>query len=625
MNERDTPDLPSGTNVNGAIIEELVERGGYGTVYRARDKLTGTLFALKFVPLYRAKQWAEREGILAMPFQHKNLVQQVGFSYWPPVLPEFFCLKMIYVEGRPLDVWAWEENPDTWAVVGKVMGVSRGLAVVHDRQVVHRDVKEANIVVRDEDGEPVLLDFGAARREGQTTLTEGLFPPGTPNYRSPEAWRFGLEHWNDRRVTYRPGKADDQYALGVVLYRLLTRRFPFEVTWDDEASVQAVIHQEPLPPHIVNPNVPLVVSDVCMKLLEKTPEKRYPSVLELVKELTLLQARADATWQVPLHDGPRGPRRGRRAAAARKTPEAAVPPVEPTPATPTPASVARVPVQALALQALRRAAVWMAVLVGVALAGGWLARRWQPESPPMESSAPSPTWKALLGQEVAPPWPPPEIERAAAPPPAKATPAVVASLVTRPKDDALKKQQAPSPPGDKKKKKKKGPLSTVATWCVGAAAAANTACPGAQVRPAPEAEACPEGAVETMKTLGIGIGDTGLVSLTSFDEESKFITVREGVTSARLVVGGALNSRPDERWKLPAGRTGTIFSGKLHFGDGRAYVRFTEARTPTGDTFKVCLDAGAEGRSGVPVKPDGGPETAKVFSSMGVEAVRRFE
>ncbi|MFY0583628.1 protein kinase domain-containing protein [Cystobacter fuscus] len=193
MNERDTPELPPGTNVNGAIIEELVERGGYGTVYRARDKLTGTLFALKFVPLHRAKQWAEREGILAMPFQHKNLVQQVGFSYWPPVLPEFFCLKMIYVEGRPLDVWAWEENPDTWAVVGKLVGVARGLAVAHDKQVVHRDVKEANILVRDEDGEPVLVDFGAARREGQTTITEGLFPRGRP---TTAARRRGASAWS---------------------------------------------------------------------------------------------------------------------------------------------------------------------------------------------------------------------------------------------------------------------------------------------------------------------------------------------------------------------------------------------------------------------------------------------
>ncbi|QRK05530.1 protein kinase [Archangium violaceum] len=618
------PDLPPGTSVNGAIIEELVDRGGYGTVYRARDKLSGTLLALKFVPLHRAKQWAEREGTLAMYFQHKNLVRQVGFSYWPPVLPEFFCLKMLYVEGRTLDVWAWEENPDTLAVVGKMVGVARGLAVVHDENVVHRDVKEANIIVRDEDGEPVLLDFGAAKREGQTTITEGMFPPGTPNYRSPEAWRFGLEHWNERRVTYRPGKADDQYALGVVLYRLLTRRFPFEVAWDDEASVNAVINKEPLPPHIVNPNVPLVVSDVCMKLLEKKPEKRYPSVLELGKELMHLLARADASWRVPLHDGPRVPRRGRRGAAARKKkPEAAALPVEPirappTPATPTPATVADVPVQAMALQALRRAVVWMAVLVGAALVGWWLSERRKPEPQPIPVASPSPTLRSLLGQEVAPSWPPPEIEQAAAPPSVEKTPAVVASLVTRPKDDALKKPQAPSPQGDTKQK---GILSPMAKWCLGAAAAANTACPGAQVRPAPEAEPCPAGAVETMtETLGIDIGSSGLVSFTH--ENPKPITVREGVTSARLILGGVPEGVPGPRWKLP---TGSILSGRLLFGDGRVYARFTEARTPTGDTFKVCLEAGDEGKRGVPAEPDGGPETAKVFATIGVKAVRRFE
>ncbi|WP_309892949.1 protein kinase domain-containing protein [Archangium sp.] len=619
MSERDTPDLPPGTSVNGAIIEELVDRGGYGTVYRARDKLTGTLFALKFVPLYRAEAWAKREGVVAMSFKHKNLVRQVGFSYWPPVLPEFFCLKMLYVEGRPLDVWAWEENPDTQAVVGKLVGVVRGLAVVHDENVVHRDVKEANILVRDSDGEPVLLDFGAAKREGQTTITEGMFPPGTPHYRSPEAWRFGLEHWNDRRVTYRPGKADDQYALGVVLYRLLTRRFPFEVGWDDEASVNAVINKEPLPPHLVNPHVPLVVSDLCMKLLEKTPEKRYPSVLELGKELTHLLARADASWRVPLHDGPRVPRRGHREAATRKKePEAAAPPVEPTPSTRTPATVAGLPLRDIALQALRRAVVWMAVLVSAVLVGWWLSERRKPEPQPTPVASPSPTLRSLLGQEVAPSWPPPEIEQAAAPPPVEKTPAVVASLVTRPKDDALKKPQAPSPQGDMKQK---GILSPMARWCLGAAAAANTACPGAQVRPAPEAEPCPAGAVETMtETLGIGIGSTGLVSFTR--ENPKFITVREGVTSARLIYGGVREGFPGDRWKLP---TGTILSGRLLFGDGRVHARFTEAQTPTGDTFKVCMEAGDEGKQGVPAEPDGGPETAKVFATMGVKAVRRFE
>jgi eukaryotic-like serine/threonine-protein kinase len=404
----------------------------------------------------------------------------------------------------------------------------------------------------------------------------------------------------------------------VVLYRLLTRRFPFEVAWDDEASVNAVINKEPLPPHIVNPNVPLVVSDVCMKLLEKKPEKRYPSVLELGKELTHLLARADASWRVPLHDGPRVPRRGRQGAAARKKkPEAAAPPVEPSPATPTPATVADVPVQAMALQALRRAVVWMAVLVSVALVGWWLSERRKHEPQPTPVASPSPTLRSLLGQEVAPSWPPPEIEQAAAPPPVEKTPAVVASLVTRSKDDALKKQQAPSPQGDKTQK---GILSPVARWCLGAAAAANTACPGAQVRPVPEAEPCPAGAVETMtETLGIPIGSTGVVSFTR--ENPKPITVREGVTTVRLVYGGDLVD-PDNRWKLP---TGTILSGRLLFGDGRVYARFTEARIPTGDTFKVCLEAGDEGKRGVPAEPDGGPETAKVFASMAVKAVRRFE
>ncbi|WP_257455643.1 protein kinase family protein [Archangium lipolyticum] len=79
------PDLPPGTSINGAVVEELVKAGGYGTVYRARDLVSGTLLAIKFIPLYRAKEWAMRESIIARHFRHENLVQQVGFGYWPHV------------------------------------------------------------------------------------------------------------------------------------------------------------------------------------------------------------------------------------------------------------------------------------------------------------------------------------------------------------------------------------------------------------------------------------------------------------------------------------------------------------------------------------------------------------
>jgi serine/threonine-protein kinase len=614
MDERDTPDLPPGTSINGAVVEERVNAGGYGTVYRARDRLSGTLLAIKFIPLYRAKAWAERESLISMSFHHENLVRQVGFGYWPLVVPRFMWLKMLYVEGRELDVWAWEENPDARAVAGKVLGVARGLSVVHDQKVVHRDVKEANILVRDSDGEPVLLDFGAARQEGQTTITQGMFPPGTPNYRSPEAWHFGVEKWNERKEHYRPGTADDLYALGVVLYRLLTGRYPFVVAWDDLESVKAVIHQVPLPPHIVNPRVPESLSRVCMKLLDKKPENRYPSALALHDALKELLARADASWRVPLRDGGRPPRRGRRAAAARKKPEAAVSPVEPSPTTSTPASVAELPMRDMALQALGRAAVWLAVLVGVALAGWWLAAGWKPkpQPPPVTSSAPSPTSKWLPGQEVATSWPPPEAGQAAAPPQAKETPAAVASPVTRPKDDALKKQQAPSPQGDTKQK---GTLLPVAKWCVGAAAAANMACPGAQVRTAPKAEACPAGAVETMReTLDLPMDRLRSHTIV-FPHVGQHgpVPVREGFTSVETL----------GTWgKLPGG---TVLQGRLYFGEGRVYGRFTEARTPTGDTYNVCLEMRQEGKRGAEMERGSTATHTLIYSVEDVMAVERFE
>ncbi len=608
MDARDTPELPPGTNISGAVVEQRVKAGGFGTVYRARDTHSGTLFAIKFISLQRARERAGREAIINMPFRHENLVRQVGFGYWPFDQPRFMWLKMLYVEGRELDVWAWEENPTARAVASKLMGVARGLAVVHHQGIVHRDIKESNILVRDSDGEPVLVDFGAAWQEGQPTLTQGLFPPGTPLYRSPEAWRFGLEDERQPGARYRPAKADDLYALGVVLYRLLTGRYPFEVDMDDPESMKAIIHRAPLPPHISNPRVP-----------ESLSEDRYPSALALYDALKDLMAGADASWNVPLQDCPRVPRRGRRAAAARKKLEPleqpAPPPLEPRPASSAPASAADLPMQALAFHALRRAAAWMAVLIGLALVGWWLTerpRRPEPPPQPLTSSSPSPTLRWIPGQEVEPSWPPPEIERPAAPPPVEPTPAVVASQETQTKDAAVKKQQTPSPKRDRKQKKT---LSPMAQWCLGVAAAANAACtgPGAQMHPTPEPQSCPTGAVETMTdTLGLHIGQK-LTTKFPYVGQPKPVPVQEGVTTLRLT---------PTQGKLPHG---TLLQGHLYFEDGRIHGRFTEARTPSGDTFKVCLEMWQEGKRGAEMEQGSGPDTAMIFALMKVQVVRRFE
>lgn len=119
-------------------------------------------------------------------------------------------------------------------------------------------------------------------------------------YRSPEEWRFRLEHleWEDARYERQP--ADVVYALGVFLYHLLTRRFPFDVT-EHTDSVRAVIHEAPTPPHHLNPRVPGALGELCLRLLEKTPEKRPPNLAALCTEVERLMARADERWQVPLY------------------------------------------------------------------------------------------------------------------------------------------------------------------------------------------------------------------------------------------------------------------------------------------------------------------------------------
>jgi serine/threonine-protein kinase len=291
------PDFAPGTQVVGFTVEALLATGSFGTVYRA--KRDGRLFAIKLVP---KGSRGEREVDALRRAQFPNVVAFRGYGLWPEDKPRFMVLAMELVEGRTLEVWAREENPCALVLVRQVLLPFAG--------VVHRDVKESNILIRDADGAPVLVDFGSAGYEGAPRLT-GVLPPGTPEYRGPEVLRFARE--SESLEPYQASPGDDLWALGVTLYIVLTRQLPF----GDRRSPgmnHAILHEHPQAPHELNPRVPPALGELCLRMLEKAPEARYTDTEALAEALEKVALPGAESWHVPLFPG-----RGKSAAPAART------------------------------------------------------------------------------------------------------------------------------------------------------------------------------------------------------------------------------------------------------------------------------------------------------------------
>ena len=544
----DIPPLPPGTRIGGDIVEGVLGMGSFATVYRVRSP-QGHLSALKLLPLEEGgrSERAWREVSLGTRLHHPNLSCQLGMGQWPEDNPRFLWVKLRLITGPTLEVWGYRPGRTVVEVVDKVLEVTRGLAVAHAERVVHRDVKGDNILVDERTGQAVLVDFGAGYHEDDPTLTKGVFPTGAHLYRAPETWAFVRQHAGMEGAHYRPGPAGDLYALGVVLYLLLTGRAPFRLTAEGRVDVEAVLHEAPLPPRLVNPRVPRDVEAVCLRLLAKTPEERYPSAVALYEALEEAKARADATWHAPLRGS---------------TPPAASKPWT------------------------RRARVLVGLGVGLALTLGawWLTSR----------------------QEVAPPESPPESAPAVSAPP----------QAPRKDGDPVKQPQTPEVlPFDLE--------AALRNLCLGLGGTALQAClaahpPVPPERPIPPPQECPTGAVETMTgTLGLRLGDVETVDWLD-ERPGRAIPIRED--SPVFVFGD---------WDLPTGQTAlpdrTRLSGRLYFGQGRVYGHFTEARTPKGQTYPVCMELFKEGEVGMQLEPESEPGKPLVVPSAQVRVVDRFQ
>ncbi len=273
----DPANLPPGTKVGPWRVECRIAQGTYGTVYRAvssgQDEPVPV--ALKLA-LHPEDPRFSREAALLARLDHPSIPLILDHGRWRHSSgAPYPYITMAWIEGTPLYDWAREHNPTSLQVLRLLAHLARALQAVHRVAAVHRDVKGENVLVRHEDTRAILTDFGSSNHRGAFRLTWRTQPPGTPAYRSPEAWRFLLRFGLASDAHYLATPADDVFALGVTAYRLVTGQYPPSTEpGQPEAHVWEQAGTGPQPPHVLNPRVDPLLSELVLRMLSAAPEAR---------------------------------------------------------------------------------------------------------------------------------------------------------------------------------------------------------------------------------------------------------------------------------------------------------------------------------------------------------------
>ena len=229
----DPRDLKPGQWVDGFRIVQRIGQGYFGLVFEAEK--AGQRFALKFASHREGSGDAaqtdariERELICLHQLRHRHIVRIWGSGFWPDPREGYRYLVLDLVDGYTLEQWVERTHPTPHEVAVLAEKVVSALEHMHGRNVFHRDLNLRNILVRRADNEPVLIDFSVGDYAAAEHLTHESLPPGTPRYRSPEALSFWEQHRHDPRARYAFQVTDELYALGAVLYDVLTHVKPSE-------------------------------------------------------------------------------------------------------------------------------------------------------------------------------------------------------------------------------------------------------------------------------------------------------------------------------------------------------------------------------------------------------------
>jgi WD40 repeat protein len=288
------PVLPPGSRFGGYEIVDVLGRGGMGIVYRARQLVPEREVALKVIrtdrleelPDEERRQWLERfqreAQLVASLDQHAHIVGlfEVGEHDGQP----YFTMRLL-AGGSLAQRLEAADGPDPAAAADRrardqqanaelVAKVARAVDYAHRRGILHRDLKPANILL-DAEGEPLVSDFGLARRLDQTGSLVASGIVGTAPYMPPE------------QAMASPGAATtaaDVYSLGAILYELLTGRPPFRGKSDLD-TLLLVVQRAAVPPRQLNSRLSRDLEIICQKCLEKEPARRYQTAAALADDL----------------------------------------------------------------------------------------------------------------------------------------------------------------------------------------------------------------------------------------------------------------------------------------------------------------------------------------------------
>lgn len=254
-------------------ILEQIGKGGMSVVYKARDSRLKRIVAIKALRPEslrdkEARERFKREAIAASKLNHPNIttihqIEEVDNSLY---------IVMEYISGKTLGEQLDEGPIEITTALDIAINAAQGLAEAHQNKIIHRDIKPDNILLSNK-GQVKVMDFGLAKEWDKSSVTPEGFSMGTVDYMSPE-----------QAQSTKVDARSDIFSFGVLLYELFTGETPFKGE-HDLAVLYAIVNLDPMPPKKINSAIPSQLEKMILRALQKKPEDRYQSIIEIIREL----------------------------------------------------------------------------------------------------------------------------------------------------------------------------------------------------------------------------------------------------------------------------------------------------------------------------------------------------